>query len=574
MWLVQLYKADENDDKIVDVYSTNYCSTDYINPENYEHELNLCRNWGDNENKTLLILKKRHGAVLEIPRNERILSYWSYISYHTHTYYADFIIFEYLTESGPLIDFYVNTNLICWFPLDLDKISGFSSVAEGILAYIKNKTLNITILGAADPKYSIKFDDDCSYYLLGNNGLVVIKKPFLIRLYHGFFHYIYIHIYITPKLISEINNDSIIVSEYNPATDQVLNLDKIISQYFDIKTMSGILHENQNIDDDSNIFGYNLIRALTNPIRHDLINLYDFTINDTRLNSSYYGSLHSSGSLLEVPLYTYFPLFRTKLNEEGTSYPYPQYDPLDEDSYISYLYTAISLLNSSSINYFGLTASYFIYGSYGWCSIYSPSELPSWTSETCNFKVPFRFVGAADCSDPTTDNWATNPVNANYLFKIAKSPSSDIYSIKGVGCNDITQPLSFNADYALITHISATFFETLRKVTSFGFGYDFIGIQVALSNYVASTADSGFVLFSENLIDDVNDFVNIYEAVRTSLPNFITCYFGDDSKIPHDLNNKVLHSNAIVTDLDTNEQMPLVIKYIRYAQRLYKMFNG
>ena len=96
-----------------------------------------------------------------------------------------------------------------------------------------------------------------------------------------------------------------------------------------------------------------------------------------------------------------------------------------------------------------------------------------------------------------------------------------------------------------------------------------------MSNEVTlENSETCFVLFSDKLIEDENDFINIHASIINSLPNSIVCYFGDDSKIPRDLVNKVIYSDAIVTDLDTNEQTPLVFKYIRYAKRLHTLFNN
>jgi len=117
------------------------------------------------------------------------------------------------------------------------------------------------------------------------------------------------------------------------------------------------------------------------------------------------------------------------------------------------------------------------------------------------------------------------------------------------------------------------FSDSIPTIT-FDFGYAFDRISTTLSNFEVSDSKTCFVLFSQNLIDNVDDFANIYGAVRDSLPNPIICYIGDDSNIPSELVNKVVHSDAIVTDLNTGETMPLVIKYIRYAQRLLNLFNG
>jgi len=81
-------------------------------------------------------------------------------------------------------------------------------------------------------------------------------------------------------------------------------------------------------------------------------------------------------------------------------------------------------------------------------------------------------------------------------------------------------------------------------------------------------------LINESLIEDASDFISLYQVVTSALTNSVVCYMGDSEKIPNEYKNKVIHSDAIVTDLDTNEQMPLVIKYIRYAKRLHELFNN
>jgi len=238
----------------------------------------------------------------------------------------------------------------------------------------------------------------------------------------------------------------------------------------------------------------------------------------------------------------------------------------------------MTVSNSGSIQYTGLYSAYIWYDSYYQCSIFDSGQLPSWNwSESCNLTPPFRFLGACNNSEPTNDNWNTPQAinNANYLFMISKSPLSDTYSIKGVGCNEETQPLDFNAPYTLYSSLSVDFFTSLSAITFSGFGYAFDTISDRLRNEVIpETSETCFVLFSDKLIDDENDFINIHAAVRGALPKSVICYFGNDSMILRELKNKVIYSDAIVTDLDTNDQMPLVIKYIRYAKRLHQLFNG
>ncbi len=575
MWLVQLYKANENEDRIVELYSTNECNIDYIDSEVYEYELNLCANWEDSK-KRLLILKKGRGAVLEIPRNERIIAYNHSYAYFPFIHNNSFIIFEYLTQSGFVMDFYFNTKIMCYFRLPADvSISGIGDLVR----YIRDKTFNIRVINETTPKYSIRFDDyNCSYYAINNVGIIIIKKPFLFKVFY-YLPFIYFYIYATPMLIDDINDFDSTTSNYNAATDQAMNIDNIVDQYFNVNNaMSGRQYGDVPIDhDDNNVLGYNLTMAFLGFTKYGVIDSYNFTIDNTEMYHYYNGNSLPDNFLSLAPLYTYFPLLRPKLDGQGLFSAYPQYHPLDEDSFISNLSIYIRLSNTNSVVYFYLSSSYFSFNSWNNCLIAGHGHLPSWDSDECDLTVPFRFVGASNCNNSETDLWASEQVknNANYLFKIAKLPSSDTYSIKGVGCNEITQPLSFSTDSDLQLYLSASFLQSLHKVRFSGFGYAFDRISHTLSNEVTlENSETCFVLFSDNLIENEDDFSNIYTSVRDTLANAIVCYFGDDSKVPQDLKNKVLHSNAIVTDLETNEQMPIVIKYIRYAKRLHELFNG
>jgi len=578
MWLVQLYKANNN--TIQSVYSTSSCDRgdleNYMNLDDYEYELSLCNDWDFSEKKKLLILGKGQGIVLTTLKDERMTHY--YVGHYNNNdwinRYSQFIIFEYKTESDFLVDFYVYT-----------KINGYAVLPTGItisgirdlIEYIRNKTLNLSFGNNDTPKYSIHFDDTCKYYIMNNDKAIIIKKPFLF-----IFDYairqgrarVDVTIYATPKLIDDINNHDSTNSNYDLDTDHSLSIDNIVSHHFNASAMSGIQHDHVNIDNhNANAFGYNLIRALLGPATYS--GSCNINIGDIIFDA--YMSSYSYNSLDEDPIYTHFPLLRPKLDAEGSVNPYPQYDPLDEDSEIQYLDIRIGLSNSESIEYFDLRSVYRRYGSYYLCTIYDTGRLPSWDLDVCNFMIPFRFAGATDCSDTTTDIWATPQViyNANYLFMISKSPSSSNYSIKGVGCNEVTHPLDFNATFTLYSRLLFYSFTSLRAITFSNFGYAFDTITETLSNEVTlEDSKRCFVLFSDKLIDDENDFINIHIAVKESLPNSTICYFGDDNMIPRDLKNKVIHSNAIVTDLDTNQQMPLVIKYIRYAKRLHKLFNG
>ena len=579
MWLIQLYKANNNITQ--NVYSTASCERDnlenYINPDDYRHELSLCNDWDFSEKKKLLILGKGQGTMITIPKDERMIQY-HFVHYNSNDLRnknSQFIIFEYKTGSDFLMDFYVYT-----------KINGSAVLPTGItisgirdlIEYIRNKTLNLSFGNNDTPKYRIHFDDTCKYYIMNNDMAIIIKKPFLfLFMYRGQYSYSYVDvtIYATPKLIDDINNHDSTNSNYDIDTDHSLSIDQIVGYYFNANDTSGIQYSNVSINDcdDNNAFGCNLIRAFSGPINYE----GPCNINIADISFVAYMHSYSYASLDAVPIYIYFPLLRPKLDTDGYFYSYPQYDPLDEDSKIQYLQIYMGLSNAESIEYFRLWSIYIRYDYYYPCSIVYSGQLPSWnSSEWCNLTVPFRFVEACNSSELTTDNWSAPQAinNANYLFMISKSPSSDTYSIKGVGCNEETQPLDFNATYTFYFNLSVNFFTSLRAITFSGFGYEFDRISETLSSEVRlENSETCFVLFSDKLIDDENDFINIHTAVREALPNSILCYFGDDSKIPRDLKNKVIHSDAIVTDLDTNEQMPLVIKYIRYAKRLHELFN-
>jgi len=576
MWLVQLYKARNNTTQ--SVYITEECEIEnienYINIDDYEHEISLCNAWNFREKKKLLILGKGQGTVLTTPKDERVTTY--YFEYNGNRFrYGAFIIFEHKTELDFLMDFYVDTKIVGYVTLPTD--TTISSI-EDLIEYIRNKTLNITFENNNTPKYIIQFDDACKYYIMDNNA-IIIKKPFLFWFMHDtvdIYHRVSIFIYATPKLIDDINNHNSTTSNYDPDTDQSLNVDDIVSHHFNANDMSGIQHSNVSINDcdNNNAFGCNLIRAFLGPITY----AGSCSIDIDEIIFEGFMSSHSYDALDEVDIYTYFPLLRPKLDADGSFNPYPQYDPLDEDSKIKYLEIHMNVSNSGSIQYFGLHSGYIWYDSYYGCSIFGSGQLPSWnSSESCNLTPPFRFVGACNSSELTNDNWNTPQTinNANYLFMISKSPLSDTYSIKGVGCNEETQPLDFNATYTLYSRLSVSFYTSLSAITFSGFGYAFATISDRLRNEVRSgISETCFVLFSDKLIDDENDFINIHAAVRGALPKSVICYFGDDSMIPRELKNKVIHSDAIVTDLDANEQMPLVIKYIRYAKRLHQLFNG
>ena len=185
MWLIQLYKANNNITQ--NVYSTASCERDnlenYINPDDYRHELSLCNDWDFSEKKKLLILGKGRGTMLTTPKDERMIRYHfvHYNSNELRNKNSQFIIFEYKTGSDFLMDFYVDTKIIGEARLPVD--STMSGIGE-VIEYVRNKTLNISFGDNDTPKYSIHFDDDCKYYRIDDYTAIIIKKPFLFILRH------------------------------------------------------------------------------------------------------------------------------------------------------------------------------------------------------------------------------------------------------------------------------------------------------------------------------------------------------------------------------------------------------
>jgi hypothetical protein len=49
-------------------------------------------------------------------------------------------------------------------------------------------------------------------------------------------------------------------------------------------------------------------------------------------------------------------------------------------------------------------------------------------------------------------------------------------------------------------------------------------------------------LFNESLMEDAADFLSIYQAVTSVLPNSIACYIGSSETVPNTHRNKVIHS--------------------------------
>jgi len=379
-----------------------------------------------------------------------------------------------------------------------------------------------------------------------------------------------------PKLTEEFNDYSITQTTYDPNNDPSLKVDDIVNLYFDSTTKTGIARNGVDINDDTDKFSYDLIRALLGTFKNDITQNYYFILDDN-IGTAEQSSESSYMPLTETPACIYFPLFRPQLDSAGVSKTWPQYDPNDTTKYMYGFYLGINLNNNGEVESSTLTMIYGIsLSDPTYCYDYSTGSMPSWHPTGCDLALPFRFAGDADCS--TTDGWANNLINANYLFRIVKPSSTNSYNIKGIGCEELTQNISsisdFSANSEFYTVIGAPEIYKLQRITFSASGYPIEGMATTLDSYGITNNETCFVLFNESLVDNATDFTSIYTAVTSVLPNSIVCYIGSDEKIPGTHRNKVIHSDAIVTDLNTGETIPLVVKYIRYAQRLHKLFNG
>jgi len=584
MWLVQLYKANDAT-TIEGVYSTNSCETEhirnYIDPQEYESELRLCNNWEyENKKKILIFNKQQNEIILSSLQNERFMSY-DYAAFYNFISIKSYIFsLEYRENTDFLIDFYIFTKVFIHFDIP-DEILSVPNRGISFLRYIKGKTFSIGIIGNETPKYNIVFDDNCKYYYLSyalGEVIIAVKNPFLFVIYllHNYDETFYVRILIKPRLIEEFNDYDIVVSNYDPSNEPPLRVDDIINHYFDIHNKTGLSHNN-DINNHTDNFSYSLIRALLATFKDDLAQNYYFKLHNNigipqQGNDTY-------RPLVETPVCTYFPLFRPQLDNNGFFRSWPQYDPNDTSTYVYSFYSHLELSSGGRVNESRLRMTYGNSVSNPIdCAIISSNHIPPWWSGSCDFTRPFRFVGASGCGG--TDEWndRTKIHNSNYLFRIVKPSSSNFYSIKGIGCGELTENIysfsEFSADYELLNYINAIEANELQRVTFSVSGYPVEGISNAIVDFRIENNQTCFVLFNERLVVNQDDFRSIYQAVTAPLPNAIVCYIGSNETIPNTHRNKVIHSDAIVTDLDTNEQVPLVIKYIRYAKRLHKLFNG
>jgi hypothetical protein len=584
MWLVELFKAKEDAEIESEVFSTRDCNFDvsYIAHDDYTiHKLNLCNYWSSIDNKKILIIKKIPEQITLTPlRNERFMSYGCSVYYgglHTD---KSIIYLEYLEGDRSFMEFYVGSRFYVEFNVPVE----FSSI-ESFLEYIKGKNLIISSINSSEPKYNVTFDDNCKYYHVYNpsyvelNAFVIVKNPFLLAFYFlSNTSRLGLQIAIKPKLMEEFNDYNMASSNYDPNADPPTELSSVINQYFDVNAKTGLSPGNISIHSEDG-FGYNLIRALLGTFRGDITENYHFSLG------SNIGILHPEDEyepfveLTEMPLYIYFPLLRPQLDSNRFSRPWPQYNPNDANNYIYHFNWAISLNEDGSVDFSALSMLYGTDRHHGnYCYEYILNYMPSWRRDTCDFTLPFRFLGAARCDASDDWNFGSLIHNANYLFKLVKLPNSEYYSIKGVGCDELTENVNrfndFSAEYTLVNSIATSSLDELHRISFSEMGYPIEEIRTTLSDDEIRNSKTCFVLFSESLVENATDFLSIYQALTSALPNPIVCYIGSDDKIPDSYKNKVIHSDAIVTDLNTGEAMPLVIKYIRYAKRLHQLFNG
>jgi hypothetical protein len=584
MRLVQLYKAND-DAPIEGVLSTKNCNTNYINSQNYLHELTLCNAW-DHDTRNRLLIKKRLEEIIIRPlQNERFMNYSITIMYNFSDAQPFFISLEYLENTDFFINFYVSTKILVRFDIPVE-ISSSPNPIMALLQYIRGKTLNIGIIGNETPKYSIVFDNNCKYYLQNDPDYIIIfaiKKPFLILIVlPPSSSYIYMMINVKPRLIEEFNDYTQTLSNYNPVNDQSLKVDDIVNNYFDSSTKVGLSRNGVDINNDTDNFSYSLVRALLGTFKNDIVQNYYFKLGDNT-GMAELSSGDSYMPLAETPLCIYFPLFRPQLDNNGFTMTWPQYEPNDTSKYVYSFHLSISLNSGGVVNTSILNM---VHGNslldQITCFTSPTGYVPSWRFDSCDLTLPFRFANITECSPIARDNWDNFRIrhNANYLFRIIKPSSSNpsVYNIKGIGCNELTTDIysfsDFMADYEFSNSIHASGLNEIQRITFSESGYPIDAISDALANSIAINDETIFVLFNESLVENASDFTSIYQAVTYALPNSVVCYIGRSETVPDSHRNKIIHSNAIVTDLNTNQQMPLVIKYIRYAKRLHELFNG
>jgi len=595
MWLVQLYKGNDSV-PTGSVFHTADCSIEYIDPPDsiYEEaQQNLCESWDEPTKKRTLIINKSPGEIIISPlRNERFMLY-HYHAYDESLYTYSYIFsLEYLQDASYVLDFYVDTKIVLLFnlPSGILQTSDRYNRMRSFLDYIKGRTFKISVRDNTTPKYSLVFDDNCKYYYINYEDnyirILAVKNTFLLRiLLHTSEDQVIIRTYIKPKLVEDFNNYERSESTYNSENDQPLLIDEIINAYFDVNNKTGISYENVDINDTNNNFGYNLIRALLDSLRSEIVYEYKFSLGHAAADDLYYaGSSSTYIPINQRPICTYFPLFRPQIDYSGFSNGRPQYDPNDASKYVYHLDLRIGLDNLGQVMNSQIRMGYDTSMLYEYtCFMDGLDRMPAWRSDSCDLTLPFRFVGASDCD--AIDYWAHNGIeyNANYLFRIVKpappDSESNTYNIKGVGCEELTTEVTGFSDFsnynAFYNSIHAYPIVELHRINFSGSGYSIGTISSTLATFREEMANNEtcFVLFNESLVESASEFLSIYQAITSALPNAIVCYIGGSETVPSTHKNKIIHSDTVVTDLDTNESIPLVVKYIRYAKRLNELFN-
>jgi len=475
MWLVQLHKANDDAPIEDDVYITNSCEANYIVPNSYlTHILNLCDAWNYDTRSILILNKNSERTTISQLQNERFMVYYITLNYFNSSIYRYFISLEYLENEDFFIEFYVNTGLLIRFNIP-DDILYDQNTELALLRHIKGKTLNINVLGSQTPKYSVEFDNHCKYYVLRNSVNIIIlaiKNPFCVQfVLQRRVRYIQMIIWIKPGLIEDFNEYEQSTSGYDSNNDQPLRIDDIISRYFDSNAKTGVLHDGIHVDDNDENFRYSLIRALLEVFKNDITSYY-FEFGG-ELGTVEQWPYDFQVSLEQTSLCIYFPLFRPQIDNNGVTRPKPQYDPNDTGSYVDSFRMTIFLNNDGTVN------SSSIMMTYGnslsnpiTCPIWVSGYIPSWRFDSCDLTRPFRFAGVTDCDG--IDEWGehTRVYNSNYIFRIIKSSSSNFYSIKGIGCGELTENVysfsNFSSFYVLDSDIQINTLEEIHRIAFFG----------------------------------------------------------------------------------------------------------
>jgi hypothetical protein len=527
MWLVQLYKGNDSV-PTGSVFHTADCNIEYIDPPAsiYEEaQQNLCESWDEPTKRRMLIIKKSPEEITISPlRNERFMGYYydAYIEsldIHIGSYIFSL---EYLDNENYVLEFYIYTRMFIRFdvPDGILHTSDRYNRMRSLLDYIKGKTFTIRVRGNATPKYSFVFDDNCKYYYVnyedGYIRILVVKNPFLLAiLLDPSEDYFFILTHMKPKMIEDFNDYESNESTYNPEDDRPLIIDEIVNTYFDVDGKTGISYENVDINDTNNKFGYKLIRALLGTWRSEIVDRYEFSLDNDEGTALLLDSTYIP--INQRPTCIYFPLSRPQLDHSGISNERPQYDPNDTNKYMHEFRFEIRLNSSGQVINSLCLARYGTRDHHtDTCTVSGSSRIPAWRSTSCDLTLPFRFVGASGCD--ATDYWANNGIeyNANYLFRLVKSEptssGSSTYNIRGVGCGELTTEIRNFSDFRGYTSfrnsIIATPLGRIQRINFSRTGYPISGISGALAIFgeEITNNETCFVLFNESLIENADGF--------------------------------------------------------------------